>query len=558
MAHPIDSLGPVRHASLLLDTSTFLPGGTRLRVRSGLILVSRIALLKPTTERPFHKPHVMTLILANGYGRPIAICDSGPQNAIMPAGVIDYNGRRTTQAEMRRLLLHYLAANNVLVGFHVGWTLAALELVLPATRVVDLGTEDAFQVWCRHMAAQLPGWKETLVEHLVNSYDRRLPAVLFKDGIELRPTGTDDTLRETYYTAALWGAVAEEVADLRARPEVYHIKGATPVGAGTGVTAEESAMLFQHRNLVARVDSPDITELKCDPAKLAEVLEVSPVDAIQWGLDMETDSFLQQCVELAAEGARTPKRYKPWRADFGTHGERCQIAVQVALPSLAVTASANLLLPWINHSSNLTIAELRAINLMEPRVRSRVGCRLVTCWLDFAVRPAEFTAAINTQGRPPAGHATPPAAAAPRYRGICLHCSPLDAAACFGAGESSRRGTSDYSAASPGASASVAGPSRGLAPPTDSGSRNRQELAPTLGAAEAAAERPASAASTRSLPSSPRPDQAAPAPKGPAESTPPGEAGRMTRSRTRGSPAKTIAPPPAPPPTIHVDFEFLY
>ena len=70
MAHPIDSLGPVRHTSLLLDTSAFLPGGTRLRVRSGLIVVSRIALLKPTTERPFHKPHVMTLILANGYGRP--------------------------------------------------------------------------------------------------------------------------------------------------------------------------------------------------------------------------------------------------------------------------------------------------------------------------------------------------------------------------------------------------------------------------------------------------------------------------------------------------------
>lgn len=71
------------------------------------------------------------------------------------------------------------------------------------------------------MTAQLPGWKETLVEHLVNSYDCRLAAVLFKGGIEFRPSECDDTLRETYYTDAICGAMAGKVADLRARPEVY-------------------------------------------------------------------------------------------------------------------------------------------------------------------------------------------------------------------------------------------------------------------------------------------------------------------------------------------------
>ena len=62
MAHPIDSLGPVRHTSLLLDMSAFLPGGTRLTVRSGLIVVSRIALLNPTEDAALpqasrHVPH---------------------------------------------------------------------------------------------------------------------------------------------------------------------------------------------------------------------------------------------------------------------------------------------------------------------------------------------------------------------------------------------------------------------------------------------------------------------------------------------------------------------
>ena len=540
---PIDSLGPVRFNSTLLDMSAYLPGGVRLAVRNGLVVVSRIALLKPTTARPHYKPHVVTLVLANGFGRPIVICDSGPQDALIPAGVVDYGGRRTTQAEMRRLLLQHLAANNVLVGFHVGWTLAALELVLPATRVVDLGTEDIFQTWCRHMAAQLPGWRDALAERLVNSYDRRIPAVLFQGGIELRPAGVDDTVRETYYLAAIWGAVAAEIGELRSRPEVHFIKSATPVGAGNGITEEESPMLYVDRNLVARANAPDLAELQCTATQLSDSLDVAPTDTVRWEYDMAVDPFFKQCVALAAEGAKAPKVCKPFRTDFGDHKERCQIAVQVALPSLAVTGSANLFLPWINHSSGLTVAELRAINIMEPRIRSRVGRRLFSCWLDFAVRPAEFTAASNTQGQAPTGRVVPPqvsTAEAPAPA-VCARPStpPLRAPAV----------TATTPAPTPAPVLTPATPQLppvhqpvSLPPVADWLPQTRERAVASTGAGSGTTT--TAPASTRSLPTSPRPGRAAPAPRGPVEPAPTGEDARVTRSRARASPRKDAAGKP--------------
>ena len=34
------------------------------------------------------------------------------------------------------------------MSFHVAWTLTALSLPLPACRVVDLGAEEAYQLFC--------------------------------------------------------------------------------------------------------------------------------------------------------------------------------------------------------------------------------------------------------------------------------------------------------------------------------------------------------------------------------------------------------------------------
>ena len=107
--------------------------------RTALIVVTPIALFRPIRKGAPRMPHVMSIILANGFGRLLAIFDSGPQEAVVPPGVIDFDGRRTSAIEMRRAILERFGNNNVLVGFHVAWILTALSLPLPACRVVDLG-----------------------------------------------------------------------------------------------------------------------------------------------------------------------------------------------------------------------------------------------------------------------------------------------------------------------------------------------------------------------------------------------------------------------------------
>ena len=60
---------------------------------------------------------------------------------MVPPGVIDFDSQRTSATEMRRAILERLGNNNMLVGFHVAWTLTALCLPLPACRVVNVGAE---------------------------------------------------------------------------------------------------------------------------------------------------------------------------------------------------------------------------------------------------------------------------------------------------------------------------------------------------------------------------------------------------------------------------------
>ena len=135
------------------------------------------------------------MVLANGFGRVLAIFDSGPQEAVVPPGVIDFDCRRTSAIDMRRAILERLGNNNVLVGFHVAWTLTALSLPLTACRVVDLGVEEAYQLFCFKVSNAFPVWKTLFVERLTNSLDRRIPAVFCGDGIELYPKGQPTLLR---------------------------------------------------------------------------------------------------------------------------------------------------------------------------------------------------------------------------------------------------------------------------------------------------------------------------------------------------------------------------
>ena len=87
--------------------------------RTALIVVSQIALIKPIREGARRIPHVMWIVLANGFGRVLAVFDSGLQEAVVLPGVIEFGGQRTSANDMRRAILKRHSNNNVLVGFHV-------------------------------------------------------------------------------------------------------------------------------------------------------------------------------------------------------------------------------------------------------------------------------------------------------------------------------------------------------------------------------------------------------------------------------------------------------
>ena len=161
----------------------------------------------------------------------------------MPVGVMDFGNVFTTAAEMRQHLLRYLSDTNYLVEFHLGWTLKALSFALPARRVVYIGTEDSYQTLCIALASRLPRWNQLINEQLINFVDRRISAVLFRDGIDLYRIDSHDIYSETYYTAAIWNILEPRISEHRMRLAIHRIKITYCIGVGEGITTEEEPLL---------------------------------------------------------------------------------------------------------------------------------------------------------------------------------------------------------------------------------------------------------------------------------------------------------------------------
>ena len=148
--------------------------------RTALIVVAQIDFFRPSLEGGPRKPYAILLVLANEFGRMVAIFDSGPHEPVMLVGVIDHEGRHGTIDEMRQAILKRLGNNNAFLGFHLRWTLTTLNLSLPACRVVDLGAEEAYQLLCFKMASNYSVWNTLLFERLAHSLHRRIPVMLYQ------------------------------------------------------------------------------------------------------------------------------------------------------------------------------------------------------------------------------------------------------------------------------------------------------------------------------------------------------------------------------------------
>ena len=85
----------------------------------------------------------------------------------------------------------------------------------------------------------------------------------------------------------------------------------------------------------------------------------------------------------------------PFISKFEKHQERCQFAVNLALPSLTVEGDSHLMTSCINHHSGSTLKQHRRININEPAIITYSEHKLFTCWLDFGVQTHLIKIAIS-------------------------------------------------------------------------------------------------------------------------------------------------------------------
>ena len=86
--------------------------------------------------------------------------------------------------------------------------------------------------------------------------------------------------------------------------------------------------------------------------------------------------------------------------DFGDFELRCQVAVKMAIGSTRVHYEAKLVVAWINHRNKHCCAALGAVIILDRRLSSQCGKRLLSCLIDFIVLPAWLTYAMSPRPVP--------------------------------------------------------------------------------------------------------------------------------------------------------------
>jgi hypothetical protein len=402
------AFGSCRYGGSYVDNA-LIPSATPfdIGIKHALLVVARIGLLPPIAPGGPRVPHVLTLLLANGYGYlRMALASDHAGDVGRPRGYSDRGLPRVSQLEMRTALLSRLGRCNVVVGFHVSWTLTALELVLPGSRVIDLGTEECFQKFCRDLARPHPSWTDFLPEHLALAYDRRLPAALLKPPLELYSAGVDDPFAEMVYLMGLWNTLGHVIADHRRHHSVHRRKMLVPVGVGPGLCETEVELLDNDYSLVARPRDTPVASMVANEVDFFSMLEHNDltVEKPTWPGDHQ--ALFKRCHDMVQEWQPHLQILPLSRVDFGDHEDRRPLAITMALPSRAVRGHPGTLISWINHHDDMPIAELyHAASRL--RARSNLARCIVTTCLDLAFYPAMLDYVCNPDPNAPEPEAPP-------------------------------------------------------------------------------------------------------------------------------------------------------
>ena len=163
-----------------------------------------------------------------------------------------------------------------------------------------------------------------------------------------------------------------------------------PVGAGTTPTIEEEKFLLDDFPLIRCTPENVDVSIKCTSAQVFEILDISPKQ-MEW--TGEHQEFLDKCVEMVRiwTPATSWREWNNWTYNdaYGEPKDRCMFAVNLSIPSRVIKDRIQLMVNCINHHSGTSIFEFRTRAVQYfgyPELRTYIGRRLFTCWLDFAVR----------------------------------------------------------------------------------------------------------------------------------------------------------------------------
>jgi len=291
-----------------------------------------------------------------------------------------------------------MGRNCVIVGFHVGWTLTAIGLSVPASRVVDLGTEPTFQHWCTNLALR-PNSDAAHLAKLFHqpqktSYDRRWPTLLVRKPV-IKPyaTNSDDIFAECIYTAGYWRAVCPNILLRRIQKDVFALKSSYVVGCGPAPDDDECTLLETVRVHTRRhwVEKGKNATKESSGINLAESesffdLLTDTAEAVRLGAKYDTG------LQPVAKWSSTLTLYQSLEKDDRTfepvawNEERVATAVNMQAPSIRLADDPDQMIPWINHHTETPYAVLRELD--KARVAkfdiSENARRLIASFIDLA------------------------------------------------------------------------------------------------------------------------------------------------------------------------------
>ena len=240
---------------------------------------------------------------------------------------------------------------------------------------------------------------DMLVPNLCFLFDRRWPAILLGD-LELIPNGSDNIFLDTLYTAAIWQVIRDQVTADRTNVGLHLLKRLYKIGCGAGFVRRE-LFLKDEQNLLERpcpqpqegagtTRWPKDTELMSTAKQMLARIKEAPEVLAQW--EGDHTAFMIRCAMMAQE----------WRGNvpFGDFELRCQVAVKIAIGSTKVHDEAKLVVAWINHRDERSCAALRAVIILDRRLFSECGKRLLSCLVEFIVQPALLKYEISPRSVP--------------------------------------------------------------------------------------------------------------------------------------------------------------